>query len=155
MAVVVLTAEMHTRRLAQWDALHTVVPALPVLAALLTNKRKKQESYTVVTMLLECLTSQTSCNPANSEVKFRSWALVPDAAKQCDTTSTALAGKHTHMHDCWTRRQLIKSACICIKNTRGKILWTFRSATWDQLGESALKSRRVEKDVCSGLVCKD
>lgn len=59
------------------------------LVGLLANTYRRQESYTV---LLECLTSQTSCNPANSGVKFRSWALVPDTAKQCDTTGTA----HTH-----------------------------------------------------------
>lgn len=61
----------------------------------------KKESYTVVTVLSECLTSQTSCSPANSGVKFRPWALVPNTAKQCDTTSTASAGAHTHRF--WTR----------------------------------------------------
>lgn len=68
-------------------------------------------------MLLECLTSQASCNPANSGVKFRSWALVPDTAKQCDTTSTALAGDTAAGHDFRSDRNVHRHALNTLEET--------------------------------------
>lgn len=105
----------------------------------------------MVTVHLECLTSQTSCSPANSGVKYRQRALVPNTAKQCDTISTASAGAQTHRF--WTRPK----NCLNVQTralTHSKNNSQVSRTAARSRGEFVLRIKLFERDlksICPGL----